>query len=225
MSEPVDTSIVREGRPEKRWPMASAVVVSIVMQLALPDRHVLSPSFLFPLVEAVLLVVLLVGDPGRIDRTSRAMRVTTNAMIAAITTVNAAVAVRLVVDIVEDASVLTSARELLLAGGIVWLTNVIAFALWFWDLDGGGAAARASGAGPPSGFVFPEHNHGASQAAGWAPEFVDYLALSFNTAMAFSPTDVSAVRRWAKVLMMIESVVSLIVAILVVARAINILPG
>ena len=107
----------------------------------------------------------------------------------------------------------------------MWVTNVLTFALWFWDLDAGGAAARANGSpNHPVGFIFPEYTNPELVEPGWFPRFVDYLALSFNTAMAFSPTDVAAVRPWAKLLLMAESMVSLLVAVLVLARAINILP-
>jgi hypothetical protein len=94
--------------------------------------------------------------------------------------------------------------------------------LWYWDLDRGGAAARAHGGGEPA-FVFPEMSNSEFVAKGWVPQFRDYLYLSFNTALAFSPTDVSALRPWSKFLMLAEDAISLAIGILVVARAINIL--
>ncbi len=103
------------------------------------------------------------------------------------------------------------------------MTNVIAFGLWYWDLDRGGAAARAHESGVSPAFVFPEMSNPELVRQGWYPSFVDYLHLSFNTAMAFSPTDVSAIKPWAKLMMMAEEAVSLVVGILVVARAVNIL--
>jgi len=112
---------------------------------------------------------------------------------------------------------------LLAVGGVIWVTNVIAFSLWYWDLDRGGAAARAHHPDRNPAFVFPEMQRSEYVAAGWLPRFVDYLHLSFTTATAFSPTDVSAITPWAKLLMMTEEAISLIVAILVVARAVNIL--
>jgi hypothetical protein len=101
---------------------------------------------------------------------------------------------------------------------------VIAFALWFWHLDGGGPAARATGAPTRRrAFRFPEDDLPELAAAGWYPQFVDYFALSFNTTTAFSPTDVSAVRHWSKLLLILEACVSLTVLVLVVARAVNIM--
>ena len=106
---------------------------------------------------------------------------------------------------------------------MIWLTNVIAFGLWYWDLDRGGAAARALGPPVEPAFVFPEMTNPEHVPAGWYPKFVDYLHLSFSTAMAFSPTDVSAIKAWAKLLMMAEAAVSLVVGLLVIARAVNVL--
>jgi uncharacterized membrane protein len=100
---------------------------------------------------------------------------------------------------------------------------VIAFGLWYWDLDRGGAAARARGSTVAPAFIFPEMTNPEHVREGWYPTFLDYLQLSFSTAMAFSPTDVSAIRPWAKLLMMLESALSLVVGILVIARAVNIL--
>jgi hypothetical protein len=103
------------------------------------------------------------------------------------------------------------------------VTNVIAFGLWYWDLDRGGAAARAMGSTITPAFVFPEMSNPEHVREEWYPAFVDYLHLSFNTAMAFSPTDVSAIKPWAKLMMMAEEAISLIVAVLVVGRAVGIL--
>ena len=100
---------------------------------------------------------------------------------------------------------------------------MIAFGLWYWDLDRGGAAARARRTGHQPAFVFPEMNNLEYVGPGWYPKFIDYFHLSFTTAMAFSLTDVSAIKSWAKLMMMAEDVISLVVAILVVARAVNIL--
>ena len=171
---------------------------------------------------AVMLLALIIGDPGRIDRQATWLRVLTDVLIAFITIANGASAVRLVAGIVDQHPFTNDPQTLLAAGGAVWLTNVIAFALWYWDLDRGGAAARAHGEGRPA-FVFPEMNFSQYVDADWYPKFVDYLHLSFTTATAFSPTDVSAIRPWAKLLMMAEEGISLVVALLVITRAVNIL--
>jgi uncharacterized membrane protein len=105
------------------------------------------------------------------------------------------------------------------------VTNVVVFSLWFWELDRGGAAERAAGSGIPPSFGFPEAAMPESAPDGWMPRYPDYLYLSFTNATAFSPTDTLPVRTWAKMTMMGESVISLLIAILVIARAINVLPG
>jgi hypothetical protein len=208
-------------RGEHRWPMALAVVVASVLHALLPPQLKAQQSSWVPLVSALILVVLIVADPGRIDRVARWTRVVTGVLFAFITLANALSVYLLIVGIMDNAS-FTTARELLLAGGSVWITNVIAFALWYWDLDAGGAAARANGTGPSSALIFPEMTHTDHVPVGWYPKFVDYLAFSFATALAFSPTDVSAVKHWAKLMMVAEGLISLAVAALVIARAINV---
>ena len=106
---------------------------------------------------------------------------------------------------------------------MIWVTNLIAFGLWYWDLDRGGAAARAHQPGRNPAFVFPEMQHTDYVAAAWVPRFVDYLSLAFWTATAFSPTDTSAIKPWAKLLMITEACASLGLGALVISRAINIL--
>ena len=170
-----------------------------------------------------LLAVMIIGDPGRIDRDSTWLRVLTGTLIGLISAVNASAAVRLVAGIIGGAKFSTDANILLASGGAIWLTNVIAFGLWYWDLDRGGAAARARGGGRLPAFVFPEMTNAQYVVPGWYPKFMDYLHLSFTTATAFSPTDVSAIKSWAKLMMMAEEAISLVVAVLVVSRAVNIL--
>ena len=210
-------------RGERRWPMAAAVLSVGLLQELVPDDFRLLPRFVYPIILLCFLGVLVWGDPGRIDRQRRWLRVTTLLMFGLITLATASAAVRLVDGIFTDAR-FTAADELLLIGGCIWLINVIAFALWYWDLDAGGAAARAAGSHPPwPAFVFPEMTMPQYVPDSWYPTFADYLVLSFNTALAFSPTDVSAVRVWAKLMMVFESLVSLSLAALVIARAINVL--
>jgi hypothetical protein len=204
--------------------MAIAVLATGGLRATLPSELRAGDSrWLYLVVIAVLLGVLIIGDPGRIDRDKRWLRGLTGSLIGLISLVNATAAVKLVVDILDTARFTTDANVLLVSGGAIWLTNVIAFGLWYWDVDGGGAAARARGPIAHPGFVFPEMINSHFVREGWYPKFVDYFHLSFSAATAFSPTDVSAIRPWAKLMMMAEEAISLIVAILVVARAVNIL--
>ena len=205
--------------------MALAVLAAGALRAILPAQlRAGDARWVLPLVLVVLLATLIVGDPGRIDRDSTWLRVMTSTLIGVISLVNAAAVVRLVAAItIGQAKFTNDANVLLASGGAVWLTNVIAFGLWYWNLDRDGAAARARGTGGQPAFIFPEMTNPQYAGADWYPKFIDYLSLSFTTAMAFSPTDVSAIRPWAKLMMMAEDVISLLVALLVVARAVNIL--
>jgi uncharacterized membrane protein len=217
--------VTKQGQlGERRWPMAAAVLLAGALRIFLPPQlrlHDARP--LFVVVLAVLMVALIAGDPGRIDRQKTWLQVLTGVLIGVITLVNAGSSVRLVYAIIKAEHFTTNADTLLVSGGIIWLTNMIAFGLWYWDLDRGGPAARALGTGTSPAFVFPEMSNPELVRDGWYPSFVDYLHLSFSTSMAFSPTDVSAIKPWAKLMMMAEESISLVVGILVVARAVNIL--
>jgi len=204
--------------------MAVAVLCAGLLRLALPPalRNHDARWALLPVL-VVLLGILVLGDPGRIDRQTPWLRVLRDVLIGLITLVNATAAVRLTAAIIQGASWTNDAKVLLGAGGAVWLTNVIAFALWYWDLDRGGPAARALGTGRSPTFIFPEMTLTEFVPADWSPRFSDYFHLAFTTATAFSPTDTMAVRRWAKWVMMAEESISLVVALLVVSRAVNIL--
>jgi len=204
--------------------MALAVLAAGGLRAALPAQLRNGDArWAFVAVLVALLAILVIGDPGRIDRDSAWLRVMTGTLIGLISVVNVAAVVRLVAGIINAVKFSNDANVLLASGGAIWLSNVIAFGLWYWDLDRGGAAARARGTGPQPAFIFPEMNNLEYVGPGWYPKFIDYFHLSFTTAMAFSPTDVSAIRPWAKLMMMAEDVISLLVAILVVARAVNIL--
>lgn len=205
--------------------MALAVLTLCALSLIIPrDFNLLKGGhYVFSVVLILLLGLLIIGDPGRIDREKRWLRTTTAIMISVITVMTAFSAVRLVVGILRNAA-FASPDQLLVIGAIVWITNVIAFALWYWHLDRGGPPARANGDGTaPPAFRFPEEDIESLTSRGWYPQFVDYLALSFNTSTAFSATDVSAIRHWSKLWLMAESCLSLTILALVLARAINIL--
>ena len=211
-------------RGEHWWPVATAIVVVAGLHLALPARYRIQPAWVVPVVLLALLAVLIVGDPGRIDRQNRWLRVVTGIVIAFITLANLFAAVRLVVDILTNNHLYrNNPGGLLAVGGVIWVTNVVAFGLWYWDLDRGGAAARAHHPDRNPAFVFPEMQHNDYVPAGWVPRFIDYLSLAFWTATAISPTDISAIRPWAKLLMMVEAAGSMALAVLVISRAINIL--
>ena len=124
-----------------------------------------------------------------------------------------------------------SGPQLIGSAAALWLTNVLVFALWYWRLDAGGPHARGLRAAHTTGaFLFPQMMIRATAdvdedetAASWAPQFIDYLFLAFNTSTAFSPTDTPVLTRWGKVLMMVQSIISLTAIALLAGRAVNIL--
>ena len=120
-------------------------------------------------------------------------------------------------------SQITTASELLASGGSIWLTNIVIFSLWYWDLDRGGPGARAEAKESYPDFIFPQMSDPDYAPRHWHPNFFDYLYVSFTNASAFSPTDVLPLSRWAKMLMLVQSTTSLLTVGLVIARAVNIL--
>jgi uncharacterized membrane protein len=213
---------LRPTAGEHRWPAALAVLAAIAMQLALPTRLALQPVWLLPGIELALLLVLAVADPGRVNRESTVLRLLGLAIVAVAFLATAWSVNRLVVAIASGAG-RVSPPELLINGGMIWLTNVIVFALWFWELDRGGPAARANARHAHPDFLFAQMTAGHLARHDWEPGFVDYLYLAFTNATAFSPTDTLPLTRWAKLTMMFQAGVSFVVVLLVIARAVNVL--
>ena len=214
---------MRKTRGERRWPVSLSVIVAIVLQFLLPS-HLISPlpRWLLPTLETALLVGLSIANPVRIERRGRAVRAASIALILLITIANAASAVLLIRAILTGPGG-NDAGPLLATGASVWVTNVIAFALWYWEFDRGGPVHRAMGTVQHPDLLFPQMASPQLAAPDWEPEFTDYLYLSFTNATAFSPTDVMPLARWAKMTMLVQSAVSLAIGALVIARAINIL--
>jgi hypothetical protein len=207
---------------EGRIPVGLAVAVAITLQFVLPRHLAFRPTWLLPGLEAVLLVGLVAANPRRIDRSSRVLRTASLSLIAIISLANAWSAGHLVNGLIRGREG-SSAGPLLANGAAVYITNIIVFALWYWDTDRGGPVARARAIRPYPDFLFPQMTAPHLAPPDWSPTFVDYLYVSFTNATAFSPTDVMPLSRWAKVLMLVQSAVSLATIALVVARAVNIL--
>ena len=208
---------------ESRWPMAAAVVAAMVLTILLPDDLRLAPRWLLPAVEGLLLVVLIAADPGKISRRSAALRATSVALISVLAVSTVWSTIQLIDDLIHGGPETNSASALLQAGGSVWACTVIAFSLLYFELDGGGAAARAERMPDTPDLAFPQQlNPGVSDPQ-WRPRYIDYLYLGLTNSMAFSPTDVMPLAPWAKITMSIQSVVSLLILGLIVARAVNVL--
>ncbi|MCL3818322.1 hypothetical protein [Aeromicrobium wangtongii] len=215
----------REVEPdgETRWPMAAAVVVAMGVTVVLPSDLRLGGPWVLPVISGLLLVALLAGDPGRISRRTTELRVASVALITVLSVGAMWSTFRLVVDILDAGPTTDSATELLQASACVWLGTVIACALLYFELDCGGAAARAERMPRSPDLAFPQQLNPGVGPDGWRPHFVDYLYLGLTNATAFSPTDVMPLARWAKMVMSFQAVTSLVITGLVVARAVNVL--
>ena len=207
---------------ESRWPMAGAVLAAMVLTILLPDAVRLGPPWLLPFIEGVLLVAVIAGDPGKINRRTRWLRVLSIVLVSVLVLGALWATLQLIDDLIHGGAVTNSASELLEAGTIVWVSNNIAFALLYWELDGGGAAARAYHLPTHYGFAFPQQLNPGIASPGWRPRFIDYLYLGFTNATAFSPTDAMPLAPWAKIAMAVQAFVSLAILGLVIARAVNV---
>jgi hypothetical protein len=207
---------------ERRWPMAIAVIAAVLLTGWLPSG-VRPESRWFLGVIGVVLLVLIVADPGRIDRSTRPVRLLSRLLLGLLA-LSAAISTALLVHVLVVGGELThSATRLLLTGGAVWFSNNIVFALLYWEVDGGGSVARALGSPEYPDLAFPQHMNPDLAPPAWRPMFIDYLYLGMTNALAFSPTDVMPLVPWAKIAMALQSLVSLAILGLVVARAVNIL--
>ena len=207
---------------EPRWSVTLAIIIAIVLQYVLPATLTPRPRWLLPVLESAVLVALFIANPGRIDNLSRRLRTATIVLIILASIANASSAVRLVWTIIEGKDG-QDATALLGTAAAIWITNVIVFALWYWELDRGGPAARAHGVHDRPDFVFAPMMTPELEPAEWEPSFADYLYLSFTNATAFSPTDTMPFVTWAKLTMMLQSSVSLVTLVVVISRAVGLL--
>ncbi len=211
---------VTQGEP--RWPVSLAILVAIGLQIALPARVAFRPRWLLPSLQGLMLIGIIAANPRRIEKESTRLRGATIGLILISSLANAWAAGRLIVHLVNGTLGFHSPVRLLLTGAAIWITNVIVFALWYWESDRGGPGGRAQAQGYPS-FLFAQMQSPELAPTNWEPGFTDYLYLSFTNASAFSPTDVLPLARWAKLTMMLQAAVSLSTVALVVARAVNVL--
>ena len=201
---------------------AQAVVGgAILLDLLLPARLTLGPSWLLPAVEAVLLAVLVAATPHRQLRHSPIRRRMALVLIALVSLVNLVSLVLLVHFLLHHD--VANGRQLIIAGVLLWGTNVLLFGLWYWQLDRGGPVDRRMGAAADPDFLFPQMSEPHLGPENWMPGLIDYLYVSFTNATAFSPTDTMPLSQTAKVLMAVQSLGALATIGLVVARAVNIL--
>jgi len=211
--------------PEPRWPAVIAVVAVALLYLALPASMSVGPNWLVPGI-----ILLLAG--GTIVTHYRDYHQANHILGHVLSSV---LTLFMIWSLVLLVRALPAHKEsplrLLESAASLWVTNVLVFALWYWRLDGGGPYRRDLRAGHETGaFLFPQMTHdgeagweATEEGECWSPRFVDYLFLAFNTSTAFSPTDTPVLSRWAKVMSMIQSTISLAVVVILAARAVNIL--
>ena len=209
--------------PEPRWPAFIAVLAVGGLYMALPDALTLGPRWLFPsLILALLFPTVVSHHTGR-----HRLNTILAFLVAALLTIGLTASVILLIGALPTRR--DTPLALLLSAASLWATNILVFALWYWRLDAGGPHQRDKRAGHPDGaFLFPQMTMSAEalREAGqqdWSPNFIDYLFLAFNTSTAFSPTDVPVLARWAKLLTMLQSLLSLLILALLAARAVNLL--
>lgn len=212
----------RISRGEPRWSVSVAIIVAIALQYVLPATLTPRPRWLLPVLELAVLIALFIANPGRIDRRSRSIRSATITLIVLASIANASSAARLAWTIIDGRDG-QDATALLGTAAAIWVTNVIVFSLWYWELDRGGPAARAHGVHQRPDLVFAQMMSPEIAGSDWEPTYTDYLYLSFTNATAFSPTDTMPFVGWAKLTMMLQSSVSLITLVLVISRAVGLL--
>jgi len=200
-------------RPEPFWPALAAVAGALGLYVTLPHRLTMGPPWLLPGLEALLLAPLALTTPHRRRGEAAGIRRLALTLIGVIGAANA-VALALLVHFLL-AGGRASGSDLLVSAITVWLTNVLVFALWYWELDRGGPGIRHE----RRDFLFTQEARGAD----WRPGFVDYLYLSFTNATSLGPTDTFPLTQSAKLLMMVQALVSLLTLVLVAAHAVNVL--
>lgn len=215
--------------PEPRWHASLAVIAAIVLYVTLPTKITFGPLWLMPLIVALLLVPLLALSPRRQETPHQ--RWLSIALIATLNIFNLATLVELLLEVLSThhARQPVTGVALLIAAVQIWLTNVIVFGLWFWEIDSGGPRARAKCVpgrfNRRADFLFPQFtlSDEAQMHLNWQPKVLDYVFLAFTNASAFSPADTFPLTRRAKVLMMMESFTSLVTLAIIASRAVGIL--
>jgi hypothetical protein len=211
---------------EPRWPVALAVgcfiAITIALRIVEPDRESLRPHWLVPGLEIGLLACLVLANPANVARRHRWLRRVALAIVLSSAVLALVATGVLIRDLIVGGKVTNSAGELLASGALIWLGNVLVFGLLYWMLDSGGPLARYRGERPYPDFAFSQQLSPELAPPGWRPRYVDYLILGLTTSTAFSPTDVMPMASWAKLTMALQSLISLTVVGLVIARAVNV---
>ena len=207
--------------PEPFWPAQLTVLTAIALQLLLPARLTIGPFWLIPGLEGALLIGMFFATPRELEGEHPVRRRVALGLTAFVSAANIFSLSALTHYLLHHGT--PNARELIIAGVLIWLTNFLIFALWYWEMDRGGPGKRAAGHDGPPDFLFPQMADDRIEPREWRPKFIDYTYVSLTNATAFSPTDTMPLTPMAKSIMGIQSLVSLVTIGLIVSRAINIL--
>jgi hypothetical protein len=203
---------------EPRWPAFVAMFAAAGVYLALPEPLSVGPSWSLLVIIGLLLIPILVSVRLGHYHVTRILTFTANGIITLAMIASLVLLVRGIPQHLE------TPKALLRSASALWITNILVFALWYWKLDAGGPLKRDRREDlSNSWFLFPQMLSREEPSLAWRPHFVDYLFLAFNTSTAFSPTDTAVLSRWAKLVMMVQSLISLTIVALLAARAVNIL--
>jgi uncharacterized membrane protein len=218
------------GRPypppaaaEPFWPAQATILAAIALQLALPERLTVGPSWLIPALEGALLVGMFLATPKQLEHEHPRRRRVALGLTAFVTAANIYSLGALTHFLLHTGLTRNEGRLLIVAGTLIWLTNFLIFALWYWEMDRGGPGKRAAGHDGPPDFLFPQMTDDRIEPISWRPQFIDYLYVSLTNASAFSPTDTMPLSPPAKATMGVQALVSLVTIGLIVSRAVNIL--
>jgi len=213
--------VATAGRQEPQWPASLTVLGALALYITLPGKLTIGPGWVIPALETALVVPLTITAPVRHREEVRLIRFASLLLIALVNLANVTSLVLLVHVVL--AGQLESGRQLIFSAIQIWLTLVLVFALWYWELDRGGPSVRGHADERDPDFLFPQMATPELGQPNWMPSFIDYLYVSFTDATAFSPTDTMPLTPWAKVLMMVESLASITTVVMVAGRAVNIL--
>lgn len=217
------SSLSQNWEPEPRWPALIAALAVGGLYTALPQYLMIGPRWLY----LGLMIVFLIPTVASHYHGRHDLNQIWGLLLCGVVTLELIAALALLISALPTHK--ESPTALLLSAASLWLTNILIFALWYWRLDAGGPHQRDKTQGHQDGaFLFPQMTMSSDikSSAGetfWSPNFFDYLFLAFNTSTAFSPTDAPVLARWAKLLMMLQSLISLTVIALLAGRAVNIL--
>jgi uncharacterized membrane protein len=207
---------------DSRWPASLAVLSVVVLQVVMPNALSFGPRWIWPAIALPLEIVLLAANPSGLTRESRDVRKLALVMLVVLLVANATT-LGLLMHQLLSANDPIAGRTLLWSAIGVWIRNVVAFAVWYWEIDRGGPIARCSDDHAAPDLLFPQMQAPGTTRGNWSPKFVDYLYVSLTNSTAFSPTDTLPLTWRAKLLMGMQSLVSLATIVIVGARAVNIL--